>query len=330
MKQFRRFTALCLVLALVLSAGVQTALAADSFKVQMKAEFLHSDARKMLKLVNKFRTGKNAWYWAEDNKTKVNAKNLKELEYDYNLERVAMERALEIAVYYAHTRPDGSAWSTAYPSGYSGKGENIAYGYGSVQAVFDAFAEENNNYAGQGHRRNMLNDRFTRVGFGAVKIGNVIYWAQEFGQGGGKNSDNNRFKGNTVKVTEKILKQNVRKIEAESTELTVTVGDTVSAPGIVLISRSGARMLLKDSSWQAGGKNVSVKNNKVTGKKEGKTQLTAKVFGISVDLPVSVVSEQAGSSSDDGHTTIDDYDTPLGTEYLILLEDDECIEFEEE
>ena len=52
-----------------------------------------------------------------------------ELKYDYELERVAMQRAAEIALSYGHTRPDDSGCFTAYPSGYMAKllTENVDY-----------------------------------------------------------------------------------------------------------------------------------------------------------------------------------------------------------
>lgn len=104
-----------------------------------------------------------------------------ELEYDYELERVAMQRAAEIALSYDHTRPNGKACFTAYPSGYRGMGENIAAGYGSAAEVFDGWKEENEFYAGQGHRRNMLSAKFKAVGIGHVVYQGCHYWVQEFG-----------------------------------------------------------------------------------------------------------------------------------------------------
>ena len=140
-------------------------------------------ARSMLSLINSFRTGGDAWYWDSDDTTKTYASGLKALEYDYDLEKTAMERAAELAISFSHTRPDGSKWSSAFPSGNFYKGENIAYGYGSAESAFTAFLEEDEDYDGQGHRRNMLRKEFTRVGIGCVKVGNTVYWAQAFASG---------------------------------------------------------------------------------------------------------------------------------------------------
>ena len=141
---------------------------------------LMSEARGMLKMINDFRTGGNAWYWNSDNTTRTVKTGLGRLQYDTELEAVALVRAKEIAVRFDHTRPDGTDCFTAFPSGRSFMAENIAYGYPTARLAFEGFLEENDDYAGQGHRRIMLSSQATRVGIAAVEIGGVRYWVQEF------------------------------------------------------------------------------------------------------------------------------------------------------
>jgi hypothetical protein len=63
-----------------------------------------------------------------------------------------------------------------YPSTTSGWGENIAYGYGSAEAVMQAWLSS------PGHRANIENASFRSIGAGAaVSSTNRIYWAQAFG-----------------------------------------------------------------------------------------------------------------------------------------------------
>ncbi len=154
-------------------------------------DYDYEAARSMLAYINDFRTGDNAWYWESDDTTKTYATGLSALAYDYDLEAVAMLRASEISIRFSHTRPDGSKWSTAFPSGNYSRGENIATGYRTAASAFDGFREENEPYAGQGHRRNMLRSEFTRVGIGAVKVNGIMYWAQAFASGavGGFNEE---------------------------------------------------------------------------------------------------------------------------------------------
>lgn len=106
--------------------------------VNYTVTYHQSAARDSLRLVNNFRTSKtDAWYWNKDDQTKTefntgSNKTLSAFEYDYDLEKVAMQRAAEIALSFSHTRPDGQTCYTAYTdfqySSYD-LGENIAVNY---------------------------------------------------------------------------------------------------------------------------------------------------------------------------------------------------------
>lgn len=148
----------------------------------LDVSYRQSESRTMLDMINDFRTGSEAWAWDERNENKIYYTNLKTLTYDYELERVAMQRAAEIVLSFAHSRPDGSSCWTAYPDTfmYGYKGENIAAGYTSASSVFVGWREDNDPYSGQGHRRNMLNENFTSVGIGCAVYNGRKYWVQEF------------------------------------------------------------------------------------------------------------------------------------------------------
>ena len=82
-----------------------------------------------------------------------------------------------------HTGSDGSDLRTrAERAGYRGWtsiGENVAYGYASVDAVMNGWM------ASSGHRANLLNPAFTHVGLGqAAGSGGTPYWTQDFGRSG--------------------------------------------------------------------------------------------------------------------------------------------------
>ncbi|MBQ4381262.1 MAG: Ig-like domain-containing protein [Oscillospiraceae bacterium] len=150
--------------------------------------FLQSDCRETLEELNAFRTGPDAWYWNEDNTTKTyfnqeGGTTLQPLAYDYGLEKVAMLRAAEIAVAYikGHIRPVNAPFYTAKVDGLTSSGENMAYGQPSAYDVYIAWREDDEPYAGQGHRRNMLNEDFTCVGLAGFVYNGVRYWVQEFG-----------------------------------------------------------------------------------------------------------------------------------------------------
>ncbi|MDO5155333.1 MAG: CAP domain-containing protein [Eubacteriales bacterium] len=176
----KRITFISLFFVLILSCGMRTE-AADSKIVQVSVEYGQTEARSMLPMVNEFRQGTDAWYWNSDNRTQTTCTKLPALVYDYELERIAMQRAVEIALLFDHTRPDGTICFTAYSSAYGYSAENIAMGYGSATSTFNQWKEDGMRYDGQGHRRNMLSDKATSIGIGHVYYNGRHYWVQEFG-----------------------------------------------------------------------------------------------------------------------------------------------------
>ena len=350
MKRFRLMTILVLVLALLLSCFVTDASAAKKSKkakeatIQVRvnnAEFLYDEARSMLGLINEFRTGEDAWQLKKNNKTRQYVKKLKPLQYDYDLERVAMLRALELAVSFSHTRPNGTAWSTAFPKKCSTKGENLAYGQIDVYGAFTALREDDKDYNGQGHRRNMLRRNYTRVGFGAVRIGNTIYWAQEFASGKAGGSDADLFRSNIVEITwSALINSGAGNLGADPGELNLTIGQTAPIPEVTIYSHSGAKLTLPSSGWSIYDGVVVSDGSQLIASEVGSTCLTASVSGAEVYLPVNVFGSEPEPEPvpdvnpdyipepvPDDQITIEDYETPLGVKYFIMLTDDECFEF---
>lgn len=103
---------------------------------------------------------------------------LSELTIDTNVEAAAQVRAREIKQSFSHTRPDGSKFSTALQEqgvNYKGAGENIAWGQKSPEAVMQAWMNSD------GHRANILNAKFTKIGVGYYQDANgTNYWTQLF------------------------------------------------------------------------------------------------------------------------------------------------------
>lgn len=90
----------------------------------------------------------------------------------------AAVRAKEIATSFSHTRPDGRSYKTALEEAgltLRGTGENVAMGYSTPESVMNAWMES------EGHRNNILLDRYTAIGVGYYKAADgYCYWAQEF------------------------------------------------------------------------------------------------------------------------------------------------------
>ncbi len=164
--------------------------ASETYGMPIPLVSYQTEARKQLDMINAFRTGDDAWYWVQETdssgnvtESKVRYAGLTELTYDYSLEKVAMQRAAEIAVYFAHYRVDGKDYGATYSDlnySFTSAVENIAFGYQTAEEAFAAWQESDQGYAGQGHRRNMLNETFTSCAFGCVSYQGVYYWTQEF------------------------------------------------------------------------------------------------------------------------------------------------------
>ena len=92
--------------------------------------------------------------------------------------RKALVRAKEIETSFSHTRPNGSKFSTALTEQgvtFKGAGENIAWGQKSPEAVMQAWMNS------EGHRANILNKNFTKIGVGYYQnAAGRNFWTQLF------------------------------------------------------------------------------------------------------------------------------------------------------
>ena len=103
------------------------------------------------------------------------------LRLDPHLRKAAQVRATECVTAFSHTRPNGSRYKTAIEeAGVSASytGENVATGYKTPDQVVRGWM------ASEGHKANILNEHFTRIGIGlAENTGNRYRgyaWAQLF------------------------------------------------------------------------------------------------------------------------------------------------------
>ena len=102
---------------------------------------------------------------------------LKPLTYDWELSRVARFKSQDMKDnrYFAHNSPVyGTPFQMIRNFGISFRsaGENIAKGYATPQAVVNSWMNSS------GHRANILNANYTKIGVGYVPAGN--YWTQMF------------------------------------------------------------------------------------------------------------------------------------------------------
>ena len=111
--------------------------------------------------------------WTQVNAARE-AAGLDPLALDDALCEAAQVRAEELAQVFDHTRPNGESCFTVLDEvdvgGYHTAGENIAMGYGDADSVMDGWMNS------PGHRANILNEDFSRIGVAHAGQG----WVQLF------------------------------------------------------------------------------------------------------------------------------------------------------
>ena len=262
----------------------------DIFDVNAEIQFGQTEARGMLPQINELRKPANAWYWNSTDTQKLTFNNLNNIVYDYELEQIAMQRAAEIAIHYSHTRPNGEKCFTAYDS-YLTAGENIAYGYTTAQSVFEAWAEESEDYAGQGHRRNMLSSDFTAVGIGHAVVNGRHFWVQEFRAPTGSTTPTTAING-TKTMTVEINKNSFTPVIRPATRtIRLNRGESVSIDADVLINNVS---VTTDLNYSVANPSVAVASNgRITALAAGSTTITISAGNGSATINVEVASSQS-------------------------------------
>ena len=269
--------------------------------VDIEVTYEQQSAREMLAYINEFRTGSDAWVWNKYG-AKVDINNLSALTYDYTLEQVAMQRAAEIAMHFDHTRPNGNSCFTAFPaSGYTTIGENIAAGQNTAWEAFTSWQETNEDYSGQGHRRNMLNENFNVIGIGHVVYNGVHYWTHALGYTANPNTTQTAAASGaqtvTVVVDSSQIVGTTLQHTASPASVTLRPGETAAVPTVTTTFRmaetwpSSAKVTTTSTpAWTVGNTGVAaIAGGQLKGVALGSTTLQSTVNGTTVSVPVTVV-----------------------------------------
>ncbi|MCH1983369.1 CAP domain-containing protein [Ruminococcus sp. OA3] len=103
---------------------------------------------------------------------------LNALTIDQSIASAALVRAKETETSFSHTRPDGRAFSSVLTDNgisFRGAGENIAWGQRTPEEVMNGWMNSD------GHRANILNAEFTKIGVGYYQnSAGTNYWTQLF------------------------------------------------------------------------------------------------------------------------------------------------------
>ncbi len=280
-----RVRVFAVLLAALILLPFATGGAAAAATVSVTGTYMQREAREVRGLINDFRKGKDEspWYWNETNTEKIQLSGLGELTYDYNLEKIAMQRAAEIAVKFSHTRPNGNKWYSLTYNGTQSYGENIAWGQSSDEEAFIDFREDNDDYGGQGHRRNMLNPDFTCVGLAHFVVNGKNFYVQEFGYSNSGTGATSPVNGNmTVDVETQDLSPSYS-LKLGVSGITIAYSGQADLPTVELIETIASRDTKIDSSnykvsWSSGDEKwVKIQNQKIVAVGIGETVLTVEV-----------------------------------------------------
>lgn len=152
----KRMVAITLVVVLLLStlfSAVSTQAASVSIKLQGTCRYDY--AFEILNQVNKLRSDSG----------------VSTLKMNQTLLNNAMQRAIEIAVKYDHTRPDGSS---CFDINSKINAENITFVYATPEKAMKSWVNSS------AHLANIMNKDFKSMGVGCVVHDGVYYWVQVF------------------------------------------------------------------------------------------------------------------------------------------------------
>lgn len=189
--------------AVTLNAG--TAGTWDTCTVLIEGTLCYEYAFDILDMLNEFRT----------------ANGLDPLVMDTAMLEHAMLRAAETAVYWEHTRPDGS--SCNYGCDIVFFHENIAHVYTTPQQAFNGWKNSS------GHCENMLTASLKTVGIGVFYVDGNYYWVQDFSRNSSSVAYESNYKDYKTSLTLTVADFLVEDYaEVALSDSSLNVGDTAS------------------------------------------------------------------------------------------------------
>ena len=305
----------CFAMLLFLAVPFKVKAETATTPVSISVQYGQTEARTILNMINEMRTSStDAWYWKQDDTTKTYCTNLQPLQYDYDLEKTAMQRAAEIAIIYSHTRPNNKdTFSAFYENSvyYTYAGENIAAGYGTADSVNDGWREDNELYAGQGHRRNMLNSKFNCVGIGHVYYNGFHYWVENFAYRDKVNTtpvsaDNTETTLTIPVATSKISNFHITfDKDEDSLKTGESTSISVSDPAISVFGHQGSRFVFVTDTpdLTIADSTVATLSGTITGISEGDTTISASLYGLTAHQTAAVKVHNCENHWDDGKIT---------------------------
>lgn len=290
MKRILSFILICTMsLTMVCSFPSQhTVYAAtgESYSVKISGTVNYASGQEMISYINEERAAQGAGA----------------LELDSQLTDAAMQRAAEIAYYFSHTRPDGTMCYTACSRAY---GENIAAGRSTASGTFTQWMNSD------GHRANMMNTGYTKIGIGHFQHNGMHYWVQLFGRDSANYSETRTSTASmsaTVNIVEGTSPVELNKGEVSTTEgLSLTVGDTYTlSPGAVNAGWTYAYCKFDGDSFNWSSSDTSVATISADGKITAVGLGDVVIKGSAKSGSISDLYFNLNVGKDIGETTISD------------------------
>ncbi len=252
-----------------------------------------AEARQMLSLINNYRS------------THGTGDAAVQLYYDYDLEKAAMQRALEIALLYdegSHSRLDGKDYRQTFEDyGFDTSprnhiyGENILFGTNNtIQTYTEAFDYWVANASNPDPMLGFYTDLYGEPGavaIGHVKIGESDFWVQMFFDETHNKTATDAVSGQ--KYVNVNIPDNMVTVNATlPSTINLSVGQKVEVPVVVpKITVSGSysdEMSLKPLTFTAKDGTISIDGGVITGVTAGNTSIIATVYGKTFTIDVEV------------------------------------------
>ena len=297
---------LAMILCLSLLPCAQAA-AAKTLTVSFQVTTYQNRARSLLKQINQFRK----------------EYDLPELTMLADLEKVSLQRAAELFVFFDHDRPDLTGYDSAFKEYKSLKdaqavAECVAAGYSKAEEVF---LEWSDTAAGS-----LLDEEFTHVGLSCVYLkdsANEYYWEMYLMQlpenTTAKKAESTAKAGTAKNMKVEIAKGMYERADNSHKRFELRVDDlnlkskTSAQPTVYLYDRYDVKIgkcELEDLTFKSGSTSVFTVNadGTVKKKKNGTGTLTVKSSGLedatcTVTIGSSTSSSSSASSSSSGGVT---------------------------
>ena len=206
------------------------------------------------------------------------------LNYDYTIEKYAMQRAAEIVLSFSHTRPDGSAWHTVFDKSKYGTesttnlNENIlCTGDGSMSTALQVL---NRVLSDNTQRSRSLRGKNKSFGIAHAVYNGIDYWVMLFSDSPSLNQSQtspvNKSQSVSIKIASNLYSS--PNFTAGKSLLKVNVGKSIGLPsvnGTINVILGGKQKSIAFSGYSVtwtldstGKKYASISNGKVVAKNE--------------------------------------------------------------